>query len=426
MGPEPTQNPGIPGFSGPENGTWLPAQPPLSLGGRNLAVPVVLAPMAGITNLVYRSLCRSFAEEALGMPAAGDDRPRTTPSHPAALLPGLFVSEMVTARALVERDAKTLRMVAFAADEPLRSLQLYGVDPQTMKQAAVMVREENLADHIDLNFGCPVPKVTRKGGGSALPYKRRLFAKVIAAVVEGAGGSEADALPVTVKMRKGIDDDHLTYLEAGRIAQDSGAQWVALHARTTLQYYSGHADLDAIAALKQSLNIPVLGNGDIWEATDALAMMARTGCDGVVVGRGCLGRPWLFGDLAAAFSGVAAPPAPMLRQVAAVMGRHARGLVEEFGEYTGVREMRKHMAWYLKGFSAPGSVRSALAMIDSLEQLESLLSELDLDQPFNTSVLGSPRGRTHAAKAVALPDRWLDDPDDDRVPFGAELVSSGG
>jgi len=383
----------------------------LMLGRHALAVPVVLAPMAGITNEAYRSLCRSFAADALaGSPQVADGQP-----------PGLFVSEMVTARALVERDERTLRMVAFAPDESVRSLQLYGVDPTTLARAAAMVRDENLADHIDLNFGCPVPKVTRKGGGSALPYKRKLFARVVQAVVDNAG-----ELPVTVKMRKGLDDDHLTYLEAGQIAQDAGVVWVALHARTTLQYYSGHADLQAIEKLKASLTIPVLGNGDIWEATDAVRMMEHTGCDGVVVGRGCLGRPWLFADLAMAFSGGKAQPAPQLRAVTAVMLDHLDRLMVIFGEYSGTREMRKHMAWYLKGFSVASATRLGMSQIASRDQMVDLIATMDLDQSFNSSILGSPRGRTRGAKRIALPENWLDDRDDDRVPLGADVLHSGG
>jgi nifR3 family TIM-barrel protein len=382
----------------------------LEVGGRALRVPVVLAPMAGITNVAYRRLCREFAVRGLGAQAPPSDG-----------VPGVFVSEMVTARALVERDVKTMAMVAFPAGEPVRSLQLYGVDPATLGRAAAMVRDEDLADHIDLNFGCPVPKVTRKGGGSALPYKRTLFRRVVGAVVGGAGG-----LPVTVKMRKGLSDDHLTYLEAGRIAQDEGARWVALHARTAIQYYSGAADWSAIARLKETLGIPVLGNGDIWEAADAVRMMAETGCDGVVVGRGCLGRPWLFGDLAAAFSGGTAPPPPAFADVAVVMRRHLDLLVEAFGEYKACQEIRKHIAWYLKGFSAPGATRLALAHVASVDEFAALLADVEPDQPFNAAVLGVPRGRTNAAKRVALPDGWLDDPDEDIVPTGAEALHSGG
>ena len=372
---------------------------PLVLGNRQVWPPVVLAPMAGITNVAFRRLCREYGA-------------------------GLYVSEMVTSRALVERDRETMRMVEFSAQESPRSLQLYGVDPAVVGQAVRMVVAEGLADHVDLNFGCPVPKVTRRGGGSALPYKRRLFGAILSAAVRAADGQ----VPVTVKMRKGIDDDHLTYLDAGRIAQDAGVAWVALHGRTAAQLYSGRADWDAIGELKVALDVPVLGNGDVWEASDALAMRARTGCDGVVVGRGCLGRPWLFGDLAAAFDGRPGDVArPDLAQVATVMRRHAELLADAMGdEGRGCRDFRKHVSWYLKGFAVGSAPRQALGMVGSLAELDGLLAGLDLHQPFPVAVLGSPRGRTTAARAVSLPDRWLDDPEADLVPAGAELAYSGG
>src|SRR5690606_4070076 len=219
------------------------------------------------------------------------------------------------------------------SEEETRSLQLYGVDPEGMRRAVEMVVAEGLADHIDLNFGCPVPKVTRRGGGSALPWKRELFRRIVTAAVDAAAPA---GIPVTVKMRKGIDDEHLTYLDAGRIAEDAGVAWVALHGRTAAERYSGTADWEAIAALKEALDVPVLGNGDVWEADDALRMVEQTGCDGVVVGRGCLGRPWLFGDLEAAFRNRSAAPGegrverrlPRLGEVAAIMARHASLLVE--------------------------------------------------------------------------------------------------
>ncbi len=372
---------------------------PLALGDRAVWPPVVLAPMAGITNIAFRRLCREYGA-------------------------GLYVSEMVTSRALVERDRETMRMIAFAPDESPRSLQLYGVDPVVVGKAVRMVVDEDLADHVDLNFGCPVPKVTRKGGGSALPYKRRLFGSIVAAAVGAADGR----VPVTVKMRKGIDDGHLTYLDAGRIAQDAGITWVALHGRTAAQLYSGRADWDAVGELKAALDIPVLGNGDLWEASDALRMIGRTGCDGVVVGRGCLGRPWLFGDLAAAFDGRPADVArPGLVQVARVMRRHAELLAEAMGdEGRGCRDFRKHVAWYLKGFRVGSASRQALGMVGSLAELDALLSALELDQRFPDVVLGSPRGRTTGVRPVSLPDRWLDDPEDADVPVGAELAHSGG
>jgi nifR3 family TIM-barrel protein len=301
---------------------------------------------------------------------------------------------------------------------------LYGVDPAIVEQAVCMVVDENLADHIDLNFGCPVPKVTRKGGGAALPWRRRLFGRVVAAAVRAA---EPAGVPVTVKLRMGIDRDHLTYLEAGKIAQDVGAAWVALHARTAADRYSGQADWDAIGRLKVALDIPVLGNGDIWEASDALEMVRRTGCDGVVVGRGCLGRPWLFADLATAFDGRPERRLPNLGEVARVMRRHAGLLVEWLGgELDGCIDFRKHVAWYLKGFPVGSELRRAIAMIDSLAELDDLLGKLHPSEPYPSQVLGRPRGRTNSAGKVHLPEGWLASRDDDSVPAGAELDNSGG
>jgi len=369
----------------------------LALGPHAVDPPVVLAPMAGITNVAFRRLCREQGA-------------------------AVYVCEMVMTRALVERNPKTLRMVAFAPQERPRSLQLYGVDPVMTAAAVRMVVDEDLADHIDLNFGCPVPRVTRKGGGSALPWKRRLFGRIVSAAV-----SAADGLPVTVKMRKGIDDDHLTYLEAGLIAQDAGVRWVALHARTAGQRYSGTADWESIAALKQALDIPVLGNGDVWEADDALRMMRDTGCDGVVIGRGCLGRPWLFADLVHAYAGRPDRVLPNLDEVARVMRRHAELLVEWLGgQAEGVTDFRKHVAWYLKGFPVGSQLRQAMAQASSLSELDDLLGKLDPVAPYPVDILGMPRGRTNSPGRVALPSGWLNDRDDTSVPEGAELEDGGG
>jgi nifR3 family TIM-barrel protein len=384
--------------------TTPPLATPLRIGPFDVDPPVVLAPMAGITNAPFRTMCREFSGGR-----------------------GLFVSEMITTRALVERNAKTMRLIHFDAGEKPRSIQLYGVDPATVGRAARMVAEEGLADHIDLNFGCPVPKVTRRGGGSALPYKRPLLRAILRAAVAGAGGP--GGLPVTMKMRKGIDDDHLTYLDAGRIAVEEGVRAIALHGRTAAQHYGGEADWEAIARLKEAVpQIPVLGNGDIWSAADAVRMMRETGCDGVVVGRGCLGRPWLFADLVAAFDGPGAPPArPPLREVAEVMVRHARLLGEWLeDEERGVIDFRKHVAWYLKGFSVGSAFRGRLAVAASLDELRSLLDELDLDQPWPEGAEG-PRGRSSGKNRVALPDGWLHDPyDAAALAPDAELATSGG
>ncbi|MER7589418.1 tRNA dihydrouridine synthase DusB [Micromonospora sp. NPDC127501] len=385
----------------------VPALRPLTLGQHQVWPPVVLAPMAGITNIGFRRLCREQGG-------------------------GIYVCEMITTRALVERNPKTLRMIAFGDDEKPRSLQLYGTDPEITAAAVRIVVERNLADHIDLNFGCPVPKVTRRGGGAALPWRRRLFARLVRAAVAAASPS---GVPVTVKMRKGIDDDHLTYVEAGLAAQEAGVAAVALHGRTAAQRYSGTADWDAIATLKQALDVPVLGNGDIWEADDALRMVAHTGVDGVVIGRGCLGRPWLFADLEAAFNGRPERRLPTLGEVAVTMRRHAELLVDQFtagarnparGERDGCTDFRKHVAWYLKGFPVGGELRRSLAMIESLAQLDDLLGKLDPAEPFPMTALGQPRGRTNSPGKVFLPEGWLASRDDDTVPEGAEMDDSGG
>jgi nifR3 family TIM-barrel protein len=388
--------------------TTLAPVRPLAIGPLRLAAPVVLAPMAGITNTAYRRLCREYGA-------------------------GLYVSEMITSRALVERTRESMRLIRFHESETTRSVQLYGVDPETVERAVTMLREEDRADHIDLNFGCPVPKVTRKGGGAALPWKLDLFRDIVERAVRAAG-----PLPLTIKMRKGVDADHLTYLEAGRIAEGAGVASIALHARTAADFYSGQADWSAITKLKQTVtSVPVLGNGDIWSAEDAVRMMAETGCDGVVVGRGCLGRPWLFGDLAAAFGAAdGRPAAPTLGQVADAFRRHAQLLVEFFGddadggEHRGCRDIRKHVAWYFKGYGVGGQLRAQLAQVESLAQLDELLGELDGDQPYPGEAAEGQRGRAGSPKSPSLPDRWLEsrtlDASGREDVAGAELHSSGG
>ncbi|MET0897371.1 MAG: tRNA dihydrouridine synthase DusB [Mycobacterium sp.] len=385
--------------------TDAPARSALRIGPFVLPSPVVLAPMAGVTNVAFRTLCRELEQQLVGT------------------VSGLYVCEMVTARALVERNPATLHMTAFAPDETPRSLQLYTVDPATTYEAARMVAQEGLADHIDMNFGCPVPKVTRRGGGAALPYKRRLFEQIVAAAVKATDGT---GVPVTVKFRIGIDDAHHTHLDAGRIAEQEGAAAVALHARTAAQRYSGAADWDQIAQLKEHVRtIPVLGNGDIFYAEDALEMMARTGCDGVVIGRGCLGRPWLFAELSAAFNGAPAPTPPTLGGVADIIRRHGELLTQHFGEDKAMRDIRKHVAWYLHGFPVGSELRRALALVKTTGELDRLLSGLDADIPFPAAAEG-PRGRQGSPGSVTLPEGWLDDPDDCTVPAGADVMHSGG
>ncbi|MDC8995070.1 tRNA dihydrouridine synthase DusB [Mycobacterium marinum] len=377
----------------------------MRIGPIELASPVVLAPMAGVTNVAFRTLCRELEQAKVGT------------------VSGLYVCEMVTARALVERHPVTMHMTTFAPDESPRSLQLYTVDPDTTYAAARMIAEEGLADHIDMNFGCPVPKVTKRGGGAALPFKRRLFGQIVAAAVRGVEGTD---IPVTVKFRIGIDDAHHTHLDAGRIAEAEGAAAVALHARTAAQRYSGTADWEQIALLKQHVRtVPVLGNGDIYDASDALAMMAATGCDGVVIGRGCLGRPWLFAELSAAFTCNPGPTPPTLGEVTDIIRRHGELLAAHFGEDKGMRDIRKHVAWYLHGFPAGSDLRRALALVKTLDELDSLLTRLDPGVAFPEAANG-PRGRQGSPSRVALPEGWLDDPDDCRVPDGADVMHSGG
>ncbi len=358
--------------------TRLPSA--LRIGSLSVETPVVLAPMAGVTNAAFRQLC---AEQGAG----------------------LYVCEMITSRGIVEGDPTSLSMLRFAPNEQYRSVQLYGIDPDTIGRAVAILCEDHGVDHVDLNFGCPVPKVTRKGGGAALPWKDRLLGQILTAAV---GAADGFGVPVTMKTRKGIDDDHLTYLDAGRIAADTGTAAIALHGRTAVQHYSGSADWDSIAELKASVDIPVLGNGDIWEASDAIAMMAQTGCDGVVVGRGCLGRPWLFRDLAAAFAGDVVQQLPTLGEVAAVMRRHAELLADLSGEERGCVEFRKHIAWYLKGFAAGSTVRQQLGTVSSFAALDDLLARLDPDEPYPVRELGTPRGRQGTPKKVTVPHGWLD------------------
>jgi nifR3 family TIM-barrel protein len=358
--------------------------PALTLGSLRVVTPVVLAPMAGITNAAYRRLC---AEQGAG----------------------LYVCEMITSRGLVEGDETTRQMLVFDEVEQVRSVQLYGTDPVYVGKAVEILCAEYGVAHVDLNFGCPVPKVTRKGGGGALPWKRGLLGQILEHAVTAAAPYR---VPVTMKTRTGLDEDHLTYLDAGRIAQESGCAAIALHGRTVAQAYSGAADWDAIAALVDHVDIPVLGNGDIWEAADAVRMVEQTGAAGVVVGRGCLGRPWLFRDLAAAFAGEEVQVLPTLGEVRTMMRRHAELLSEHMGEERGCKEFRKHVSWYLKGFRAGGSLRHSLALVDSLAALDALLDELDPDEPFPVSELGAPRGRQGSPRRkVVLPEGWLDDQD---------------
>ncbi len=411
---------------------------PVALGPLELWPPVVLAPMAGVTDYPFRALCRRFAAEGLA-------RVGVTPTSTRP--PGLFVSEMITARPLVEGDRKTARLASFGPDEAPRSLQLYGVDPYHVGEAVKRLVGEGRVDHIDMNFGCPVPKITRRGGGSAIPAKPRLLAAIVRAAVGSAG-----TVPVTIKFRKGINERLLTYRDAGLVGQEEGCAAVGLHARTAEQFYEEGADWDAIAELVDLLDIPVFGNGDIWEAHDALRMIAQTGCAGVIIGRGCLGRPWLFAELAELMSGTTPSEAPRFGVVAEVMREHAAAMIAWYGrsdselgvepdasdrrgrardrltsEQLAMRAFRKHASWYTKGFRGSAALREVLMHVESLTQLDAALAACDPDEPFPRDALRAVRGKRGRQAKVVLPDGYLDALDDDRPPGAdAEQLSSGG
>ncbi len=382
----------------------MPVVAPLVLtapsGGQVVAhAPVVLAPMAGVTNAAFRQLC---AEQGAG----------------------LYVCEMITSRGLVYGDHKTAEMLRFADIERTRSVQLYGVDPGMIGEATEILCERFGVNHVDLNFGCPVPKVTRKGGGGVLPWKCDRFREVVRAAVDAG---DRYGVPVTVKTRIGIDEDHTTYLDSARLAADAGAAAVCLHARTVAEAYAGHSHWDAIARLVDAVDIPVLGNGDVWEGPDAVRMIHETGCAGVEVGRGCLGRPWLFRDLADALAGRATRTLPTLGEVAAMIRRHAELLVHYEGPH-GLIDMRKHMAWYLKGYPVGGPTRHDLGTISSFDELDALLATLDPEAPFPLKELGRPRGRQGSPRRkVVMPMGWLEGRTlDDADLSEAELGISGG
>jgi nifR3 family TIM-barrel protein len=357
---------------------------PLGLGPLEIWPPVALAPMAGVTNYAFRRLCREFGA-------------------------GLYVSEMITARGFLEGNSLTRLLASSRPDERPRSVQIYGTVPGEVEETARVLAAEGV-DHVDVNFGCPVPKVTRHGGGSAIPVKPRLMAALVRGAVRGAG-----RVPVTVKVRKGIDDGLLTFRDAGRVAEEEGAAAIGLHGRTAAQLYTGAADWEAIAELKASVGIPVLGNGDVWEATDALRMMRTTGCDGVIVGRGCLGRPWLFAELAAVFDGRPPPDPPRFGAIAAVMARHAEGLIELFGRERAMLQMRKWATWYVAGFRGAAAARAALTRVETPEEMRAILARLDPAEPYRRRPV-QPAPAPARPTRVRLPEGYLDDRDDDAPP----------
>ncbi len=360
------------------NATIRESFKPLRIGSLSIWPPVVLAPMAAVTNYPFRTLCQRFGA-------------------------GLCVGEMVMARSVVEGNPKAFKLAQFGPEETTRSLQLYGVDPKFVGAAVRRLVSEARVDHLDFNFGCPVRKVTRKGGGAAIPLKPTLLRDI----VRSAKASSGD-VPVTVKFRIGIDDSHQTYLEAGRIAQEEGCAAVTLHARTAEQLYAGNARWEAIAELKRTVTrIPVLGNGDIWEASDALSMVRTTGCDGVMVARGCLGRPWLFRDMVDAFNGHQPQQSPRFGQVIDIMLEHARMLSDWIGEASAMRAFRRHSAWYTKGFRCSAQLRQRLMRVSTLDALQSVLADVDQNESFPDAVRGLPRGKSGRYQKVALPEGYI-------------------
>jgi nifR3 family TIM-barrel protein len=412
---------------------------PVWLGDIELWPPIVLAPMAGVTDYPFRALCRRFANQAFARVGGSEGR---ASKH----TPGLFVSEMITARPLVEGDRKTLELASFGPDESPRSLQLYGTDPAYVGEAVKRLVGEGRLDHLDMNFGCPVPKITRRGGGSAIPVKPKLLAKIVRAAVTAAG-----KVPVTIKFRTGIDERLTTFRDAGRIGQEEGCAAVGLHARTAVQFYEDGADWDAIAELVTLVDIPVFGNGDIWEAHDATRMIRETGCAGVIIGRGCLGRPWLFAELVELMCGEPASEPPLFRVVAELMREHAARMVAWYGreenaggisssafpaqaralpeglEHLAMRAFRKHASWYTKGFRGSAALRERLMHVETLIELDALLRTCDGDETFPKHALRAVRGKRGRQRKVVLPAGYLDDLDDDRPPNAdAEQLCSGG
>ncbi|HJP00775.1 MAG TPA: tRNA dihydrouridine synthase DusB [Planctomycetota bacterium] len=358
---------------------------PLALGPLSIWPPVVLAPMAGVTSYPFRSLCREFGA-------------------------GLAVSEMITARGFREGNAMTLLLARGGPDEHPRSVQVYGSDPADVAPMVASLVADGV-EHVDMNFGCPVPKVTRQGGGSAIPVRPRLLARLVRAAVGAAGG-----VPVTIKVRKGIDADLTTYHDAGRVAEDEGAAAIGLHARTAAELYSGRADRDAVSQLVCAVSIPVLGNGDIWEWSDGLDMMRETGCAGIIVGRGCLGRPWLFRELADAFEGRVPAAPPTMGEIVPILLRHARLLSEFFGSESATRQIRKWCAWYTKGFAGARALRAGMMRVSSYAELQGLLAQLDPAEPFPHAALRASRAKRGRTQRVRLPEGYLDDREDDSAP----------
>ena len=315
----------------------------LQIGNVTLDNNLILAPMAGVTDLPFRLLCKEQGA-------------------------ALCCMEMVSAKGIYYNNKNTESLLTVDEQERPVSLQLFGSDPEIMGAMAAKIQHRNF-DILDINMGCPVPKVVNNGDGSALMKNPVLAGKIIESMVK------ATEKPVTVKIRKGFDDEHINAVEMAHVAQESGAKAVAVHGRTREQYYSGKADWSIIADVKQAVSIPVIGNGDILDAKDVIAMKEQTGCDGFMIGRGAQGNPWIFHQILHYFETGELIGKPPMEEMVKTMLRHAKLQIEFKGDYLGIREMRKHAAWYTAGYKGASKLRGAINNVESYEDLENLFEE---------------------------------------------------
>lgn len=317
---------------------------PLTVGGVTLKNNLILAPMAGVTDLPFRLLCSEMGAGLAGM-------------------------EMVSAKAIMYGNKNTEGLLAIHPREGPVSLQLFGSDPKIVSEMAKRIEERPFAI-LDINMGCPVPKIVNNGEGSALMREPKLAGEIIAATVR------AIEKPVTVKIRKGFDEDHVNAVEMAKIAEDAGAAAVAVHGRTREQFYSGEADWEIIAEVKRAVSVPVIGNGDVTDGESARRILQETGCDGVMIGRAARGNPWLFGQIAACLEGEPIQPMPSMEEKKKTILRHAALQMEIKGEYTGVREMRKHLSWYTAGLPGSARLRGSINQAESFEEIERLVASM--------------------------------------------------